>query len=77
MIDNGTDRIVTEESYKFEYADKFFEIEPSKLPIFRAIVGDASDTLPPPVARFPRKLAAHVVGLLDYSCDCPSLYLLK
>lgn len=77
VIDNGTDRIVTEESYKFEYADKFFEIEPSKLPIFRAIAGDASDTLYPPVARFPRKLAAHIVNSLDYSGECPTIYQLN
>lgn len=77
VIDNGTDRVVTEESYKFEYADKFFEIEPTKLPIFRAIAGDASDTLFPPVARFPRKLAAHIVDLLDYSGECPSIYQLN
>lgn len=74
VIDNGTDRVVTEESYKFEYADKFFEIEPTKLPIFRAIAGDASDTLFPPVARFPRKLATHIVNSLNYSGDCPSVY---
>jgi 5'-3' exonuclease len=77
VIDNGTDHVVTEESYKFEYADKFFEIEPAKLPIFRAIVGDVSDTLFPPVARFPRKLAANIVTSLDYSGDCPSVYQLN
>lgn len=77
VIDNGTDRVITEESYKFEYADKFFEIEPAKLPIFRAIAGDASDTLYPPVARFPRKLAAHIVNSLNYSGDCPSVYQLN
>lgn len=77
VIDNGTDHIVTEESYKFEYADKFFEIEPTKLPIFRAIAGDTSDTLKPPVARFPRKLAARIVNYLDYSGECPSVYQLN
>lgn len=73
VIDNGSNRIVTEESYKFEYADKFFEIDPEKLPIFRAIAGDASDTLKPPVARFPRKLAARIVKELDYSGECPTV----
>lgn len=77
IIDNGKDLVITEESYKFDYADKFFEIEPSKLPIFRAITGDASDTLFPPVARFPRKLAARLVELLDYSGECPSKYQLN
>ena len=73
VIDNGSNRIITEESYKFEYADKFFEIDPEKLPIFRAIAGDASDTLKPPVARFPRKLAARIVKELDYSGECPTV----
>lgn len=77
VIDNGTDRVITEESYKFEYADKFFEIDPEKLPIFRAIAGDASDTLYPPVARFPRKLAANIVNLIDYSGECPTIYQLN
>ena len=77
VIDNGSNRVITEESYKFEYADQFFEIEPVKLPIFRAITGDASDTLYPPVARFPRKLAAHIVNMLDYSGECPSIYQLN
>ena len=77
VIDNGSSRVITEESYKFEYADQFFEIEPIKLPIFRAITGDASDTLYPPVARFPRKLAAHIVNMLDYSGECPSIYQLN
>ena len=65
--------VTTEESYKDEYADKFFEIEPYKLPIFRAIAGDPSDTLFPPVKRFPRKLAAKLVNSLDYHGDCPSI----
>lgn len=77
VIDNGSNRVITEESYKFEYADQFFEIEPIKLPIFRAITGDASDTLYPPVARFPRKLAAHIVNSLDYSGECPTLNNIK
>jgi DNA polymerase-1 len=74
VIDNGKNLIITEESYKFEYSDKFFEIEPNKLPIFRAITGDISDTLYPPVARFPKKLAAYIVELLDYNGECPSIY---
>lgn len=73
VIDNGSDRIVTEESYKFEYADKFFEIDPIRLPIYRAIVGDASDTLKPPVSRFPHKLAAVIAKTTDYSGSCPTV----
>lgn len=73
VIESFKGLITTEESYKAEYADKFFEIEPIKLPIFRAIAGDASDTLFPPVKRFPRKLAAKLVNSLDYHGYCPSI----
>ena len=69
--------VTTEESYKFEYADKFFEIEPKRLPIFRAIAGDASDTLYPPVKRFPRKLAAKIVNSVDYNGTCPTIEQLR
>lgn len=73
VIESAKGLITTNESYKLEYADKFFEIDPEKLPIFRAITGDASDTLKPPVARFPRKLAARIVKELDYSGECPTV----
>lgn len=73
VIESFKGLVITEESYKFEYADKFFEIEPTKLPIFRAIAGDASDTLFPPVKRFPRKLAAKLVNSLEYNGKCPSV----
>lgn len=73
VIDNGSDRVVTEESYKFEYADKFFEIDPIRLPIYRAIVGDASDTLRPPVPRFPHKLAAAIAHSVSYDGECPTI----
>lgn len=73
VIESFKGLITTEESYKAEYADKFFEVEPSKLPVFRAIAGDSSDTLKPPVTRFPRKLAAKVVDLLDYNGNCPTV----
>jgi len=77
VIESFKGLITTEDSYKFEYADKFFEIEPIKLPIFRAIAGDASDTLNPPVSRFPRKFAAKLVKQLDYNGTCPSIEQLK
>ena len=73
VIESFKGLITTEDTYKSEYADKFFEIEPRKLPIFRAIAGDASDTLYPPVKRFPRKLAAKIVGMIDYDGSCPSI----
>ena len=72
IIDNGKDLAITSESYKFDYAEKFFEIEPRKLPIFRAIIGDSSDTLRPPVSRFPKKLAAKIVNSLDYNGTAPT-----
>lgn len=77
VIESFKGLVTTEESYKYEYADKFFEIEPRKLPIFRAIAGDASDTLYPPVKRFPRKLAAKIVDALDYNGECPTVEQLK
>lgn len=73
VIDNGSSRVITEESYRFEYADQFFEIDPIKLPVFRAITGDASDTLKPPVSRFPHKLAAVIAKTTDYSGSCPTV----
>ena len=77
VIESFNGQITTDETYKFEYADKFFEIDPSRLPIFRAIAGDASDTLKPPVARFPRKLAAKIVNAVPYNGSCPSIEDLK
>lgn len=71
-IDNGKDFVVTNESYKFEYEDKFFGIEPIKLPVFRAIVGDPSDSLKPPVARFPKKIAAKIVNGFKYKGNAPT-----
>ena len=74
VIESFKGLVTTEESYKDEYADKFFEVEPIKLPIFRAIVGDASDTLRPPVSRFPKKLAAKIAKEIDYDGSCPTIY---
>lgn len=72
-IDNGKGFDITCESYKEEYSDKFFEIEPIKLPVFRAIIGDQSDSLKPPVPRFPHKLAAKLVKAIKYSGECPTI----
>ena len=77
IIDNGKDLVITEESYKFDYADTFFELNPDRLPIFRAIVGDASDTLKPPVSRFPKKLAAKIAAEIDYTGEVPSIDQIK
>ena len=73
VIESFKGLVTTSESYKFEYADKFFEIEPERLPIFRAIAGDVSDTLKPPVSRFPRKLAAKIAKDVEYSGVCPTI----
>ena len=77
VIDNGKSFPLTEESYKADYADKFFEIDPVKLPLFRAIAGDPSDSLKPPVIRFPRKFAAKLVNDIEYHGDVPTIEYLK
>lgn len=73
VVESFKGLVTTEESYKMEYADKFFSVDPCRLPIFRAIAGDASDTLKPPVSRFPRKLAAKISMNISYDGDCPSV----
>ena len=73
VIDNGSNFTITEESYKLDYSDNFFEIAPNKLPIFRAIIGDPSDTLYPPVSRFPKKLAAKIVKEFSYKNEFPTI----
>lgn len=67
FIDNGNNEVITLESYKHDYKDKFFEISPDKLPLYRAIIGDPSDCLKPAVARFPHKLAAKLVNDFNYN----------
>ena len=71
-IENGSKFVITNESYKYDYYDKFFGIEPNKLPLLRAIIGDISDSLKPPVPRFPHKLAAKIVQNIDYNGTMPS-----
>lgn len=53
--------IITAES---EYYKETFPVEPSKLPIYRAFKGDASDNLEPPVKRFPKDLTLDLVEYL-------------
>lgn len=72
IIDNGGKFVITSESYKHEYADKFYGIDPIKLPLYRAICGDSSDTLKPPVPRFPHKLAAKLITEFEYNGTIPS-----
>lgn len=71
-VDNRSDKIITESIYYERYGDLFFGIEPRKLPLYRAIVGDASDTLKPPVHRFPRKLAAKITKDFNYQGYLPT-----
>lgn len=77
VIESFNGLITTENSYNDEYADKFFNVPPYRLPIFRAIVGDTSDTLKPPVARFPKKLAAKISSNIEYNGECPTIDQLK
>lgn len=73
IIESAKGLITTDETYKYEYADKFFGVVPEKLPVFRAIAGDTSDNLKAPVARFPRKLAAKIVNDIEYNGSCPTI----
>lgn len=73
IIESAKGLITTHESYIYEYADKFLEVPPEKLPIFRAIAGDPSDSLKPPVPRFPHKLAAKLINTIDYNGECPTI----
>jgi DNA polymerase-1 len=73
VIESFKGLVTTEESYKYEYLDQFFGIDPCRLPIYRALTGDASDTLYPPVKRFPHKLAARIASDISYSGKCPSV----
>ena len=73
IIESTKGLITTDETYKYEYADKFFGVAPEKLPVFRAIAGDTSDNLKSPVIRFPRKLAAKIVTDIDYNGECPTI----
>lgn len=77
VIESFKGLVTTEESYKYEYADQFFGIDPPRLPIYRAITGDASDTLFPPVKRFPHKLAANIASTIEYDGSCPTIENLK
>ena len=63
---------INESYYKEEMFAKFHAVSPSRLPIYRAIVGDASDNLKPPVPRFPKELAASLAESIPYTGECPS-----
>ena len=56
---------------------KFHSVTPSRLPIYRAIVGDVSDNLKPPIPRFPKDLAAIIAESLPYNGTIPTKENLK
>ena len=57
-------------SYNSDTYKEKFPVEPSKLPIYRALKGDASDNLSVPVKRIPKDL---VIDLADYLYENRSL----
>ena len=48
------------------YQDKFSDLLPSQIPLFRAIIGDRSDNLRPIKSRFPRKIAYYYAKHYPY-----------
>jgi DNA polymerase-1 len=66
------DKIINEEYYKTEMLAKFHAVTPNRLPIYRAIVGDTSDNLKPPVSRFPKELAATISETFTYNGEVPT-----
>ena len=65
------DKIINEQYYREEMYQKFHSVSPSRLPIYRAIVGDISDNLKPPVSRFPKELASQIAEGLPYDGTVP------
>lgn len=53
----GFEQVITEGSDY--YKNRFGELTPSKIPIYRAIIGDKSDNLPPVRKRFPKRVAMY------------------
>jgi len=66
------DKIINEKYYREEMTQKFHAVTPSRLPIYRAIVGDTSDNLHPPVPRFPKELAAQIAEGIAYDGTAPT-----
>lgn len=69
-IETGKGDILTIKSY-YLIDNKFFDVSPERLPIYRAIVGDTSDNLKPPVPRFPHKLASEISKCISYNGNTP------
>lgn len=51
-----------------EYTDKY-PVPPRLLPMYRALRGDSSDNLPPPVPRLPKKLIVRLCDFFDKDED--------
>lgn len=66
------DKLINEQYYREEMIQKFHAVTPSRLPIYRSIVGDTSDNLKPPVSRFPKELAALISENIVYDGTVPS-----
>lgn len=54
------------------YKDKFQDLLPSQIPIYRAIIGDKSDNLKPIKSRFPKKVAYYYAK--NYPMLDPSIF---
>lgn len=75
VINTGKEYITLENLYTYEkYVKKFFCINPERIVLYRAIVGDSSDNLKPCVQRFPHKLASLIAKNINYNGNsCPNL----
>lgn len=65
-------KIINEQYYLKEMFQKFHSVTPSRLPVYRAIVGDSSDNLKPIVPRFPKDLAAYIAENIPYDGTAPT-----
>lgn len=66
------DIIINEEYYRAEMFSKFHSVNPERLPVYRAIVGDVSDNLKPPVPRFSKEIASDLANSISYNGEAPS-----
>lgn len=75
VINTGKEYITLENLYTYEkYVKKFFCVDPGRIVLYRAIVGDPSDNIKPCVQRFPHKLASIIAKNIDYDGkNCPNL----
>lgn len=67
------DKTINEQYYREKMYQKFHSVTPSRLPIYRAIVGDISDNLKPPVSRFSKELASFIAENIEYNGEAPTV----